>query len=121
VNPQAVPAGTAQPGERCPGDTLAPTNKKNRMSDFEITEGGPVYVAVRHFREGHRYCFLVVNDDGRRLLGEVAILECGRGAGGAESLLGAARRFAEKVAHRAGLIDRPASCKGMARGGRASA
>jgi hypothetical protein len=79
------------------------------MSDFEITEGGPAYVAVRHFREGHRYCFSVVNIGGRRLLGEEAIFERGQDTRRAESFRGAARSFAEGVAHRAGLIDRAAS------------
>jgi hypothetical protein len=79
------------------------------MSDFEITEGGPAYVAVRHFREGHRYCFLVVTVDGRRLLGEAAMFDGGPDTSRAENFRGAARSFAEGVAHRAGLIDRAAS------------
>jgi hypothetical protein len=82
------------------------------MSDFEITEGGPVYVAVRHFREGHRYCFLIVTVDGKRLLGEAATLESGRAESRPEDFLEAARSFAEDVAHRAGLIDRAASLAG---------
>jgi hypothetical protein len=74
-----------------------------------MTESGPAEVAVRHFSEGHRYRFLVVSVDGSRLLGEPAVFESSQHTGRAKDLRGAARFYAEDVAHRAGLIDRAAS------------
>jgi hypothetical protein len=75
------------------------------MSAFEMTEGGPANVTVRHLREDHRYSFLVVRRGGRRVLGEMAMSQGGQAARSATFYSSEARAFAESIASKAGLID----------------
>lgn len=70
-----------------------------------MIEGGPAFVTVRHLSENHRYSFVVARHEGKRSLGEVAILEGGLGKHSAEHFSADARAFAERLASKAGLID----------------
>ena len=79
--------------------------KERKVANFEMIEGGPAFVTVRHLSENHRYSFLVARREGKRYLGEVAILEGGLGKHTAEHFSADARAFAERVASKAGLID----------------
>ena len=75
------------------------------MAVFEMTEGGPAYVTVRHLREDHRYSFLVVRRQGKRVLGEMAVAQGGLAKRNAKFYSFEARAFAESIASKAGLID----------------
>jgi hypothetical protein len=77
------------------------------VADFEMTEGGPVFVTVRHLSENHRYSFVVARRNGKRSLGEVAITSGGFARHLPKHFSSQARAFAESLANKAGLIDEP--------------
>jgi hypothetical protein len=75
------------------------------MAEFEMTEYGPAYITVRHWREDHRYSFLVERRDGKRVLGEMSMMQGGRAVKNARLYSLDARAFAAHTASVAGLID----------------
>ena len=91
--------------------------KERKVASFEMIEGGPAFVTVRHLSENHRYSFLVARREGKRYLGEVAILEGGLGKHSAEHFSADARAFAERVASKAGLIDESRESPAIHKGG----
>jgi hypothetical protein len=91
--------------------------KERKVASFEMTEGGPAFVTVRHLSENHRYSFLVARREGKRYLGEVAILEGGLGKHSAEHFSADARAFAERVASKAWLIDESRESPAIHKGG----
>jgi hypothetical protein len=108
------PNGSAEFGN-CP--SVGGFLKERKMADFEMIEGGPAFVAVRHLSENHRYSFIVARREGKRYLGEVAILEGGLGKHSAEHFSADARAFAERVASKAGLIDESRESLALHKGG----